>query len=96
MCKRTIQRLYAERKGPDALAEFRARRALHKRRQRARRRAEGLTAHGKPLKNPRSQASALRAAGQHPADCPCYDCLYGRPNNGSTWEPREYRVLRGR
>lgn len=37
--------------------------------------AQGLTATGKPLKNPKM---SKRIQNEHPAGCVCYDCLWGR------------------
>ena len=53
-------RLRAARKGPEALAEYRRKVALKKRRARAR--AAGVT------------LNAL--GDRHPSDCPCFDCLF--------------------
>ena len=45
-----------------------------KRRQRARWKAAGLNASGKPYKT-----KEAREQYNHPEDCICYDCLWGRP-----------------
>lgn len=75
----------ALRQGPDALAHYRRRKAEQKRAQRARRRAAGLNAEGKPLKRPDIQAGRLLACGGlHPADCLCYDCLFGTRRDPTT------------
>ncbi len=45
-----------------------------KRKQRAKLYAQGLTATGKPMKNPNMSP---RLRNTHPEGCPCYDCLWG-------------------
>jgi len=67
----------AASQGAEALERYRRRKAEQKRAQRARRRAKGLTARGRPVKNPERQMRFLTFHGHHPQDCPCYDCLWG-------------------
>lgn len=85
-------RIRATAEGPDALAAFRAKRAAQKRLERARRRANGLTSNGTPVKRPDLVAAGLKRSGWHPSGCLCYDCLWvdatgrdvalGRPRRG--------------
>lgn len=75
----------ALRQGPDAVERYQRRKLEQKRAQRARRRAAGLTAAGKPVKRPDIQAGLILASGGlHPADCPCYDCLFGTRRDPTT------------
>lgn len=58
--------------GAEPVLDARTRDRMQKRKKRAALRAQGLTAAGKPLKNPKYR----RGVSAHPASCRCYDCLF--------------------
>lgn len=58
-----------------SVEEYRRLRREEQRRYRARRYSQGLSSTGKPLERP-DIAAARREYAEHPADCPCYGCLY--------------------
>lgn len=53
-------------------------RVARKRRQRARLYAMGLNSLGRPAT---PQSIRQRIYVEHPPECPCYDCLWGGPDN---------------
>ena len=61
-----------KRKDPE---RYRAMRREEQRRYRAKRYAQGMSSEGTPLERP-DIAAARRVYADHPADCPCYGCLY--------------------
>lgn len=78
---------YALRFGREALLK---KKALEKAKQRARRRAAGLTAAGKPPTPGYEHTMGKRLIDGvwHPPGCPCYDCLWG-PKLGEEPEAEE-------
>lgn len=41
--------------------------------------ANGLTSAGTPLRFPAIREARVVSVSSHPADCPCYDCLFNSP-----------------
>jgi len=76
------------RKAGGDMDALRAKDREYQRRRRAKLYAAGLTSDGAPVRF-QAMSDAKRTNVEHPAACPCYDCLFGKPRE---YQPTVYRT----